>query len=86
MNTSCVSVHELMVRYRPEVHCNHIGPTGSGECDDTLTYTGTVEENLNVNSPWVAPPGIKVDYETTFAPYLPYAISASSDATFLSDD
>ncbi|KAJ8107977.1 hypothetical protein OPT61_g8495 [Boeremia exigua] len=51
----CRSVHELMVRYRPEVHCSHIGPTGGGECDDNITYVEQVEERLDANSPWIAP-------------------------------
>lgn len=50
----CRSVHELMVKYRPEVHCSHIGPTGGGECDDTITYVERVTDNLDVNSPWIA--------------------------------
>jgi hypothetical protein len=49
----CRSVHELMLKYRPEVHCSHIGPTGGGECDDLMTYTATVEDDLDVNSPWI---------------------------------
>jgi hypothetical protein len=49
----CRSVHELMVRYRPEVHCRHIGPTGGGECDDLLNYTAVVEDDLDANSPWI---------------------------------
>jgi hypothetical protein len=50
----CRSVHELMVKYRPEVHCSHIGPTGGGECDDALTYVEKVDERLDANSPWIA--------------------------------
>lgn len=55
MNTlMCRSVHELMVRYRPNVHCSHIGPTGGGECDDSVTYIEKATEALNANSPWLA--------------------------------
>ncbi|CAG5188960.1 uncharacterized protein ALTATR162_LOCUS12068 [Alternaria atra] len=55
MNTlMCRSVHELMVKYRPGVHCSHIGPTGGGECDDTITYIEKAEERLDANSPWIA--------------------------------
>lgn len=50
----CRSVHELMVKYRPEVHCSHIGPTGGGECDDSITYVEKVEDRLDANSPWIA--------------------------------
>jgi hypothetical protein len=51
----CRSVHELMVPYRPEVHCSHIGPSGGGECDDTMTYADKVGDRLNANSPWIVP-------------------------------
>lgn len=55
MNTlMCRGVHELMVRYRPGVHCRHIGPTGGGECDDSMTYVEKVEERLDTYSPWIA--------------------------------
>lgn len=54
MNTlMCRSVHELMVRYRPDVHCSHIGPTGGGECDDSVSYIEKATEALNANSPWL---------------------------------
>jgi hypothetical protein len=55
MNTlMCRSVHELMVRYRPEVHCSHIGPAGGGECDDSMSYADKVGDRLDANSPWIA--------------------------------
>jgi hypothetical protein len=55
MNTlMCRSVHELMVKYRPEVHCSHIGPSGGGQCEDGTTYIKRVEDNLDQNSPWIA--------------------------------
>jgi hypothetical protein len=55
MNTlMCRSVHELMVKYRPEVHCSHIGPSGGGQCEDATTYIQRVEDNLDRNSPWIA--------------------------------
>jgi hypothetical protein len=55
MNTlMCRSVHELMVKYRPEVHCSHIGPSGGGQCEDGTTYIQRVEDNLDQNSPWIA--------------------------------
>ena len=38
MNTlMCGSVHELMVKYQPDIHCSYIGSTG-GEEYDTITY------------------------------------------------
>lgn len=55
MNTLvCRSVHELMVKYRPEVHCSHIGPSGGGQCDDSTTYVERVSDKLDQNSPWIA--------------------------------
>lgn len=54
MNTlMCRSVHELMVKDRPEVHCSHIGPTGGGQCDDTMDYMTRAEEEFYTNSPWI---------------------------------
>lgn len=50
----CRSVHERMVRSRPWLHCPHIGPTGGGECDDSISYVEKVEERLDANSPWIA--------------------------------
>ena len=57
MNTlMCRSVHELMVKHRPEVHCSHIGPTGGGQCDDSTTYVERVVEALDqmLSSSYVA--------------------------------
>jgi hypothetical protein len=54
----CRSVHELMVRYRPQLHCDHIGPTGGGECDDLTPYTAVVGDNLDANSPWITSPSM----------------------------
>ncbi|KAJ7061662.1 hypothetical protein C8F01DRAFT_1210252 [Mycena amicta] len=31
-NVVCRSVHVLLTRIRPEVHCMHVGPTGGGKC------------------------------------------------------
>ncbi|KAK3079610.1 hypothetical protein LTS18_004414 [Coniosporium uncinatum] len=56
MNTLlCRMVHENMVRYRPEVHCSHIGPSGGGMCVDDMTYQDKLLE-----------PYFKVD---SFLPY-----------------
>lgn len=30
--TICRFIHVLLVPFRPEVHCPHIGPSGGGEC------------------------------------------------------
>jgi len=34
----CHYIHSVMIPYRPEVHCFHVGPTGGGRCTDTITY------------------------------------------------
>jgi hypothetical protein len=47
----CRSVHERMVRYRPVVHYNHIGPTGGEKRGDLTTYTAAVEDNMDANPP-----------------------------------
>ncbi|KAF2465320.1 uncharacterized protein BDR25DRAFT_337065 [Lindgomyces ingoldianus] len=54
MNTlGCRSIHEIMLKYRPDVHCPHIGKSGGGMCDDTMGYVEKVTENFFKNSPWV---------------------------------
>lgn len=34
----CRSIHQIMLPYRPDVHCPHIGPSGGGKCVDGQTY------------------------------------------------
>ncbi|CAG8008666.1 unnamed protein product [Penicillium olsonii] len=48
----CRSIHEHMVQYRPEVHCEHIGPTGGGYCVDDMTYGQTVLQKY-FNHSWI---------------------------------
>jgi hypothetical protein len=31
---ACRTIHVLLIPFRPEVHCPHIGPTGGGKCID----------------------------------------------------
>ncbi|KAJ7864457.1 hypothetical protein B0H14DRAFT_3107548 [Mycena olivaceomarginata] len=33
-NIVCRSIHVLLTKFRPEVHCAHVGPTGGGKCID----------------------------------------------------
>ncbi|KAJ7481774.1 hypothetical protein FB451DRAFT_137054 [Mycena latifolia] len=42
--TMCRWVHFGMVKYRPSVHCPHIGPTGGDMCQDR-TYTAATLNN-----------------------------------------
>ncbi|KAJ3934615.1 MAG: hypothetical protein NXY57DRAFT_652788 [Lentinula lateritia] len=45
MNTGwCRYIHKNMVKYRPEVHCSHIGPTGGDMCIDR-DYAQVVDTN-----------------------------------------
>jgi len=34
-NVACRSIHVLLTVTRPDVHCQHVGPTGGGKCVDT---------------------------------------------------
>jgi hypothetical protein len=55
MNTLlCRNVHEMMVRFRPDVHCSHIGKTGGQQCDDSTSYQERVGEEYYTNAPWLA--------------------------------
>ncbi|KAF2261398.1 hypothetical protein CC78DRAFT_356917 [Lojkania enalia] len=54
MNTlMCRSIHEIMVKSRPSVHCPHIGKTGGGMCDDLTSYKARVEQDYFTNAPWI---------------------------------
>lgn len=54
MNTlMCRSLHEHMIKFRPDVHCDHIGKTGGGMCDDDTSYEQKVEEQYFTNTPWI---------------------------------
>lgn len=56
MNTLlCRNVHEVMLKYRPDVHCSHVGKEGGGMCDDTISYQTKAEEDYFKNSPWIPP-------------------------------
>lgn len=54
MNTvMCRGLHHVMLKFRPDVHCSHIGKTGGGMCEDDQTYAGKVTESYFKNSPWI---------------------------------
>ncbi|KAL1597706.1 hypothetical protein SLS60_008192 [Paraconiothyrium brasiliense] len=54
MNTLlCRNVHEIMVKFRPDVHCPHIGKTGGGQCMDDYTYAQKVNEVYYTNAAWI---------------------------------
>ncbi|KAI5277005.1 hypothetical protein E4T47_00013 [Aureobasidium subglaciale] len=52
---ACRMIHQNMVPLRPDVHCEHIGPSGGGMCVDDRTYVGNLEEDYFVNTPFLAP-------------------------------
>ncbi|KAJ7209274.1 hypothetical protein GGX14DRAFT_566458 [Mycena pura] len=33
-NVCCRFIHLILAAIRPEVHCQHVGPTGGGKCID----------------------------------------------------
>ncbi|KAJ7913371.1 hypothetical protein B0H13DRAFT_1873923 [Mycena leptocephala] len=33
-NVVCRTIHVLLTKFRPEIHCAHVGPTGGGKCID----------------------------------------------------
>ncbi|PSN58880.1 hypothetical protein BS50DRAFT_580384 [Corynespora cassiicola Philippines] len=58
MNTLlCRSVHEIMIQYRPDVHCAHVGRDGGQMCDDTISYLQKASETYFTNSPWIPTTG-----------------------------
>ena len=59
-------VHQVMVPFRPDVHCPHIGHTGGMYCVDDLTYAGVVTEGIFTNAPFV-PNGYQNENETIAA-------------------
>lgn len=56
MNTlMCRSLHEIMLKFRPDVHCPHVGKTGGGMCVDDETYVEKVTNwKYFTNSPFIA--------------------------------
>ncbi len=49
----CRLVHGGMVKFRPEVHCPHIGPSGGGMCVDDQAYADRVVQKYFTNSPFI---------------------------------
>ncbi|KAJ6591247.1 hypothetical protein DFH09DRAFT_1306873 [Mycena vulgaris] len=48
-NTICRWGHFGMIKYRPAVHCPHIGPTGGDMCNERSYYAATL------NNPFALP-------------------------------
>ncbi|KAB5583587.1 hypothetical protein GE09DRAFT_1278766 [Coniochaeta sp. 2T2.1] len=51
----CRTMHSIMLEYRPETHCPHIGPSGGGMCVDDQTYSEKVTQRYFTNSPFIPP-------------------------------
>ncbi|KAB5585544.1 hypothetical protein GE09DRAFT_1277060 [Coniochaeta sp. 2T2.1] len=51
----CRTMHSIMLEYRPETHCPHIGPSGGGMCVDDQTYSEKVLQHYFTNSPFIPP-------------------------------
>jgi hypothetical protein len=49
----CRMVHVGMIKFRPDVHCSHIGPSGGGMCVDNLSYMDVVTRKYFTNSPFI---------------------------------
>jgi hypothetical protein len=49
----CRLVHMGMIKFRPEVHCPHIGPSGGGMCVDDQSYVDRVTQKYFTNSPFI---------------------------------
>ncbi|KAF2014028.1 hypothetical protein BU24DRAFT_425032 [Aaosphaeria arxii CBS 175.79] len=49
----CRNMHEIMLKYRPDVHCPHVGRSGGGMCDDNTSYFKRVQEKYYTISPWI---------------------------------
>ncbi|KAJ6553032.1 hypothetical protein B0H19DRAFT_1263453 [Mycena capillaripes] len=41
-NVVCRTIHVLLTKFRPEVHCAHVGPAGGGKCIDVDYNDGSI--------------------------------------------
>lgn len=52
---ACRAYHAPLARFRPDVHCAHVGPTGGGKCVDR-PFESVYEVDTNVlGLPWIGP-------------------------------
>ncbi|KAJ6610618.1 hypothetical protein B0H10DRAFT_1919459 [Mycena sp. CBHHK59/15] len=50
-NVACRTIHVLLTKIRPEVHCPHVGPTGGGKCIDVAYNDVYFNDQLLFGSP-----------------------------------
>ncbi|KAJ7169211.1 hypothetical protein C8R43DRAFT_876433 [Mycena crocata] len=50
-NVVCRSIHALLTKFRPEIHCPHVGPTGGGKCIDVDYNAAYLDDELVFDSP-----------------------------------
>lgn len=52
---ACRQYHAPLARFRPDLHCPHVGPTGGGKCVDK-PFMKMYEDDVKVlGLPWVSP-------------------------------
>ncbi|KAJ6579197.1 hypothetical protein DFH09DRAFT_1246204 [Mycena vulgaris] len=54
-NVACRSIHALLTKLRPEVHCPHVGPTGGGKCIDVAYNDVYFNDQFLFNEPLGSP-------------------------------
>ncbi|GAB0496358.1 hypothetical protein MMPV_007670 [Pyropia vietnamensis] len=59
---ACRAYHAPLARFRPDVHCAHVGPSGGGKCVDKPFETMYKDDTAMLGLPWVAS-GIRQDQE-----------------------
>ncbi|KAI5303128.1 hypothetical protein KEM56_007882 [Ascosphaera pollenicola] len=53
----CRALHKVMLPFRPEMHCPHIGPSGGEMCADDRNYVDVVTKKYYTHTPFVPPRG-----------------------------
>ena len=47
----CRTIHIILARVRPDVHCMHVGPTGGGKCVDEPYNEGYFDDEALFGQP-----------------------------------
>lgn len=58
-SVTCRSIHAVLVAFRPELHCPHIGKTGGGKCTD-VSYDDYL--------PFAIPSNVSMEIESVVVP------------------
>lgn len=59
---ACRAYHAPLARFRPNVHCAHVGPSGGGKCVDKPFETMYMDDDTLLGLPWVGS-GVHIDKE-----------------------